>query len=175
MILDSELHYAYPAVISDTSANGGVPSTSLIPDATLENVFDHVFIDERQNGSTKHRKIFLKVANPDGDTLYNSYAWLDDVTAADDYVCFFASDFTETAAGITGTEDKYGCATLASDLTAGVSSTIVCNVEHLDFASGNDIIFRNPGKIRVTNKDDIYDATGTAEILDVTGLINVLF
>lgn len=170
MIIDSELQYAYPATISDTSANGGVPSSNLIPTATLQNVFPHAFKAERDAGSTKHRKVFLKVGNADNDALYNSIAWLDGITAADDYVCFFAGSMIDTAADIGGTEDKYGCASLSTDVTGGVTTTIECTVENVAFASGNDIIFRNTGKIRLTNMDDIDDATGTEEILDVSGL-----
>lgn len=170
MIIDSELQYAYPATITDTSSNGGVPSSNLIPDASLQNVFPHAFKAERDAGSTKHRKIFLKVGNADNDSLYNTVAWLDGVTAADDYVCFFAGTLTDTAADIGGTETKYGCATLAADVTGGVTTTIEATVENAAFAAGNDVIFRNTGKIRITNKDDIDDVTGTEEIIPVSGL-----
>jgi hypothetical protein len=119
-------------------------------------------------GSTKYRKVFLKVANDSDEIFYAPQFWLDIVTPGDDWVTFFAGTQTDTQGDIAGTEDQYGCAELKTNVLAGAGSVVV-TVEDSTLASGADAIFRDGDTIRITNKDNPSSGTGTEEIHVING------
>lgn len=163
-ILSSELQLFLPTVVSDTSANGGGLSDSVVTSNVLQNVFPNVFKAERDLGSTKHRKVFPKVSNALYDTLFNPLIWLDNETIADDWVTFFVATPTMTEADIVGTERKYGCAPLLADVLTGVL-TLDVTVPDASLATGNDAIFLAGDTVRLTNMETPSSVTGTEETL----------
>ncbi len=169
-IVDSELIMLASDVIDDTSANGGLmDNTAVITSGVVNNVWPSVFKAERAAGSIKYRKTYLKVANDDDDTLFNTQMWMDIITQGDDWVSFFLGSQTDVQGDITGTEDHYGCGTLKNDVLTGVSSFVV-TVENAILATGaGDEIFRNGDTIRITNKDTPSSGTGTEEIHVISG------
>lgn len=175
-IVESEILMLPSTVITDDATNGGrMDNNASINSGVPNNVWPSVFKDERDDGSTKYRKTFFKVANDDDDTYFNTKLWLDIITVADDWMIFFAGSQTDTAgtdgAGITGT-DAYGCGQLTSNVLSGVSSVTV-TVEDTTLATGADAIFRDGDTIRITNKDSPSSGTGTEEIHVINGTPSV--
>ena len=163
-ILNSELQLFESTVISDEATNGGVMSHKVIDSGVVQNVFPNVTVAERASGSTKYRKLFLKVSNADNFTLLNPQFWIDSPTAADDWAVMFAATQTDVQSDITGAEQIYGCATLNTDVAAG-GSTIIVDVEDASLVG----MFVDGGTGRITNKDTPDSVTGTEETFVISG------
>lgn len=158
-------------------ANGRMSGTDLVTTGALQNVFPHVTSSQRTAGLRDAYKTFWKVADDSDGTLLDPYVMHDAPTlSATDFVVLFAMSQRETIASITGLldaspsdgRDKYGTAYLAENITAG-ASTIVVNVKHASLATGNDKIFRDGGKILLTDKATADASTGNAEVLTIDG------
>jgi len=171
-MIDSDLKFYLPTTVNDTTTNGGRMTATAVTSGVVQNVWPHVPKAERTNGSTKYRKLFAKVADDDDGTLISPQYWLDDVTAGDDWFCFFAGTFTDTQADIGGTERKYGVAPVTTNVTAS-SSTIVCTVEDSTLATGNDAIFADGDTVRLTDKVNPDDVSGNEEFLTISGAPSV--
>ena len=173
-IVDSELKMYKSKVITDTTTNGGLmDNTALVVSNVVNNVWPSVFKAERIAGGTKHRKTFLKVVNDADETLFYPQVWLDRITQGDDWVTFFAGTQTDTQNNLVGTERKYGCAVLKTNVAASAGSIIV-TVEDAALATGNDAIFANGDTIRITNKDTPSSGTGTEEFHVINGAPSVV-
>jgi len=171
-IINTELKLYKSSVINDTGTNGGRLSSSEAVSAVSNNVFPNVFTADRVAGLTTHRKTFSKVSNDSDETLYYPQIWLDIITAGDDWVSFFVGTQRDIQSGIAGTEQKYGCGSLAANVTAGVSS-ITVDVENIALATGNDKIFTVGDLIRITDKATIDAGTGNEETHTLTSVSNV--
>jgi hypothetical protein len=174
-ILSSELLLKKSKTIDETANNGGLmDNASSVLTGVVNNVWPSVFKSERLAGSTKYRKLFLKVENDNDETFYNPQFWLDIVTPGDDWVIFFPGTQTDTQGDIAGTENCYGCALLKNNVTAGAGS-IVVTVEDAVLATGAaDEIFRDGDTIRITNKDTPTSGTGTEEAHVISGAPTVV-
>ncbi len=170
-VLPAELKIYKSTVITDTGTNGARLSSDEVVSGVANNVFPNVFTADRVTGLTTHRKVFGKVGNDADETLYYPQLWLDILTPAEDWVIFFAATLRDVQSGIAGTEQKYGCASLFADVTAGVS-TLDVSVEDASLVSGNDAIFTVGDKIRVTDKETITGA-GNEEVHVLTGVTPV--
>lgn len=172
-IISSELLMYKSAVVSDVSANGGIlDNLAQVTSGVVNNVWPSVFKAERLAGSEKFRKTFFKVANDDDDTLFNPQVWLDIITQGEDWQTFFAGTQTDIQSDIVVSADKYGCGALQANVSAGAGSIIV-TVEDVSLTTGNDVIFRNGGVIRITNKDTPDSGTGTEEEHVINGVPSV--
>jgi len=167
-ILSTELIFYKSAVVTDTTLNGGVMSNNSITSGGLQNVFPNVLSAERVAGSTKYRKVFLKVANDDDLSLLDSKFWLDDVTAGGDWACFFAATQTDTQADITGSERKYGAGTLKTTVVAA-ATVITVTVENSTLTG----IFVNGDMLRITDKLTPSSVTGNEEFVTISGVPSV--
>jgi hypothetical protein len=164
-ILTSELIFYKSATVDDTSANGGRMSTNAVTSGVLQNVFANVLSAERVAGSTKYRKLFLKVANDSDLTLLSSKFWFDNITQAQDWAVFWAGTQTNTQADITGSERKYGCGTLKTTVSAG-ATTVIVTVEDASVTG----IFQNGDTIRITDKVNPDSVSGNEEFATVSGV-----
>lgn len=114
-ISQSNLIWYYPLTTTEGSSHGGdIDTNNSIPDATDENIFDDVTDEQRVNGSTEYRKIFLRNEN--------SVAWKNvvgyisqDTESSDDYI--------EIAKG--GTKDTRDSVSLTGTLTFTNGSSTV--------------------------------------------------
>jgi hypothetical protein len=167
-ILAAELQFFLPATVTDTTANGGRISAAAITSGAVANVFPHVFSAERTAGSTKRRKLFLKVSNDADETLFAPWVCLDGPTAAQDYVYFHVGTQRDTAADITGSERKYGAAPLKTTVTAG-GSTITVTVENVALTG----IYQNGDTVRITDKATPSSGTGNEELVTINGAPSV--
>jgi hypothetical protein len=168
-ILDSELKVYKSIAVDDTSSNGGRLSSNLVTSGVVQNVFPHALKAERDAGSTKYRKTFIKVANDADETLLSAQVWLDKPTAADDWAVFWFTTQRSVQSDITGSERKYGCANLSTDAVA-TSSTLIVTVEDSTLTS----IYQSGDTIRVTNKLTPTSGTGNEEFLVISGAPSVV-
>ena len=156
-ILSSELLFYRSTTWDDTATNGGTMSANALTSGVPQDVWPNVLKDERDNGSTKYRKIFLKVANDADDTLLAPQFWLDNPTKGDDWVVMFPGDQVDTQGSVSPSR-VYGCASLTSDVSAG-ASTVTVTVEDASIVG----IFANGDTVRITDKADPASATGIEE------------
>ena len=160
-VANADLKLFRSVVTDDTAANGGRLSTSQIQSGVVEALFPDADEAEQAAGSQKHRKLFVaNHANP-SEVAYGARVFLENYTPASDENIFFAASQTDTQAGITGAEDKFGVGQLDADVSAGASSI---DVSVHDWA--NLPIFRNGVLLRISDKADI-DAPGNTEFIYV--------
>lgn len=164
-IVQSELVWRRAATNDDTGSNGGRMTHTSIPSGVKNNIWPDVPQSERTAGSTKHRKVFVHVANDDDLTLVAPRFFVESRTPGDDLVIFFAGTQDNTASGISGTETKYGCGILNQNYTAG-GMTLQVLVE--DWTTVNDRIFADGRKIRVSDKANV-NASGNEEWATISG------
>lgn len=161
-IVDSELQFYKSETVSDLDANGGRMGNTLVVSNVQQNVFPHVFKAERLVGSTKYRKLFPKVSDPDTGTLFGAKVWLDNQTSGDDWMVAFLGTDTDTQADISASASKIGVGVLTADALNG-TSTIVVNVEDTSLTTGNDVIFRSGDTVVITNKVSPDSESGNVE------------
>jgi len=141
----SELKWYRSKVVSETSANGGRMGTNEVSTDVKNNVFPDVSQNERNDGVTKYRKLFMRVANASNEILHNSLVHMFAKTPADDYVSLFEGTNDDTQGDISSPRE-YGIGVLDSDVAAGDSS---CDVQvddtSLDIFKDGDTIFISDG------------------------------
>nr|CRH06017.1 Conserved protein of unknown function [Candidatus Magnetococcus massalia] len=158
-IQSTELRFYKAETVNDTSSNGGRISSNEVADGVKNNVWPDVPQAERLAGSTKYRKLFLKVANDEDLTLINPQIFIETPTPGDDRVLIFSGEQRDTQGELTGLERPYGAGTLDLDVSSGSGSLEVI-VE-----SAADEIFQNGDLIRISNQSSVDDATGHVEFL----------
>lgn len=174
-ILSNELIMLKSETISDLSANGGkMDNDAEVAEGVVNNVWPSVFKAERNDGSVKWRKTFIKVQNDDDLKLFYPLAWLDIITPGDDWVTFFAATQSDTQGGDgSHTGDAaaihYGCAHLDSDASAAASTFDVIVEDVSLITGGADEIFRDGDTIRITDKVDPDSGTGNEEVHTISG------
>jgi len=164
-ILSSEILFRKPQEVSNAATNGGRMSFNQIVSGTAANVFGNVFSAVRAAGNLAapdYRKICTVVANDNEETLYGALVRLFMPTRGDDWITFHMGTARDTQADITGTEARYGVATLNSGVSAG-GATLVVNVESADLASGADVIARAGDKIFISDKTTWNATSGNIE------------
>lgn len=124
-IISSEIKLYKSLIVNDTSANGGVMSSTLITSGVRGNLFPDVHEAERISGITRWRKLFVKIENDDDLTAANIRFFMKNPTPAEDFVFFIEATQTNTQGNIVGTEQKYGAGSLHADVAAGDSSIVV--------------------------------------------------
>lgn len=153
----AEMIWRYPVTNDDTAANGGRMTSNIITPGGKNNIWPDVSQAERTAGSDKHRKVFIHVANDDDITLVRPRIFVETFTPGDDSVTIFLSgNMNDTAASVSGSEDKYGCGDLDSPAASGQRDiTVITEDAALDY-------FRVGDLIRISDKADV-DAVGNEE------------
>ena len=155
-VLTSEVKFYRSAVVSDSAANGGRMGIIESVSGVSQNVFPDVPEAERVAGSTKYRKLFVKIENPNEEALLNTFLFLNQITPADDEMRFFPGTQTDVQSDI-GSPDLYGVGQLQATVLAAVS-TFVVTVE--DWSAG--AIFRDGDTIRISDgtNEEIHVISG---------------
>lgn len=166
-VIDAELKYYAATVVNDSNSNGGRLSSVQSISGVTSNLFPNATPSERLSGLIRYRKLFLKVANNTALALLNSLFFMDKNTAGDDKVTFFPTTQRSTQSAITGAERLYGCGTLQTTVSAGVTTVNVV-VE-----DGTAILFVNGDTVRITDKPDIASA-GNEQYLILSAAPTVL-
>lgn len=168
-IARSELKQYKSSVVDETTTNGNIMGSTAIVSNVLNNVFPDVSKASRLAGLTTLRKTFVKNTNL-SLALLSPVAWIDSITQGDDNVVLFAGTQRDTAADLTGTERKFGCASLDVDVASG-SNTFSIAVEDAALAVGDDKTFVVGDTIRITNKSNIDSGLGTEEEFLIDALV----
>jgi len=151
-ITPSDIKWYKSMTVSDVAANGGRMSNVLSPSGVKNNILPDVTLAERNAGTTRYRKMFIKVENADNIALGNARVFLQLNTPGEDSVTFFPGTQRDTQAAITGTERLYGGGSLLVAATAGAITLQVLT----EGASLNCI--RVGDTVRITNKTSVSGA-----------------
>jgi hypothetical protein len=163
-IIASEIKMYKSATVSDGSANGGRMSAVEAVSGVKNNIWPDVPETERTAGSTKYRKIFIKIADTENLALQGPNLYFTQRTPGDDYVVMMAGTQTNTQGDLTGSERIYGCGALNSNVSSGASSVTV-NVE--TGAHGASGIFQNGDTVWISDgsnaeKHLLHSSTGVS-------------
>lgn len=160
-ILQSELKWYKSKEMSDQGTNGGLMSPTVSVSNVKNNIWPDVTNAERIAGSTKYRKVHVKVDNSENLPLQDAKFYLDRYTAGADSVMLFAGTHSDIQSDLSGSERVYGAGQLNADVSSGatVISVLTEGVAYNMFQAGD--------VIRVSNKTDINDATGTEEFVTI--------
>lgn len=147
-VISSEIKFMNPTVINtavSSTTNGGRMTSSEIAAATKNNVWPDADQAELTAGSTKHRKIFVKIANDNEESMLNSKIYVKAPTSGDDRVNIFAGTQTDTQGDLSGSEAMFGAGTLDSDVSASATEIDV------QTEVGADLIFRDGVLVRISD------------------------
>lgn len=175
-ITAAELVWRLPAVVNDTTTNGGRMTGTAITTAAKNNIFPDVSQAERAAGSTKYRKVFIHVSNDDETDLQQPKVFVETQTPGDDSVAIFAGTQRDTDATKNNT-DLYGAGQLDVSLSGGESAVDVL-VEFGQDGVTPLVLFRAGETIRISDKTDVNDVVGNEEfhtILSVTGPVGSVY
>lgn len=157
-IVSSELVWRKPAEVSTLSTNGGRITATPIISAVKNNLFPNVPQAERTAGSVTHRKAFIHIANDESLALISPKVFVMAPTPGDDRVLIFAGSFTDTQAGITGTEQLYGAGML--NTTALLNDTTMAVLVE----SAADAIFKSGMTVRISDRQTV-DGIGNEQFV----------
>ncbi|MBF0628681.1 MAG: hypothetical protein HQL91_10750 [Magnetococcales bacterium] len=162
-IQSSEIQWYLPQTVHDGPGNGGPLSARAIPDGVKNNVWPDVSQSERETGSTKYRKTFIKIANDDDLALIAPRIFIETQTPGDDSVVLMAGTQTDTQIDALDYTRFYGAGTLDSSLASG-DATFDVNVEPGNEGSGH-AIFQDGDLIRISDKTSVNAIDGHTEFL----------
>ncbi|MBF0262456.1 MAG: hypothetical protein HQL97_11570 [Magnetococcales bacterium] len=159
----SEIKWYRSRVVNDGPTNGGTMSALEIQDGVKNNVWPDVPQAERNAGSVKYRKSFIKIANDDDLALTAPRLFIETGTPGDDRVVVLAATQTDTQAEASGYTRCYGIGFLDGPILADDASLQVV-VEPGNAAEG-DAIFQDGDLIRVSDQSSLDAPTGNSEFL----------
>lgn len=163
-ILSSELLWYKSAEVSDDTTNGGRMSANVITDAVKNNIFPDVSEAQRVAGITQNRKVFIKIANDNDLPMLTPRVFIETQSPGEDVVTFFTGTQTDTQAGITGSERKFGTGKLDATVLSGVSVITV-----LTEGGSGAPIFIAGDTIRISDKTSVSDAGNNEEFHTIAG------
>lgn len=110
---------------NDTPDNGGLISTEVIADGVKNNIFPDASKNERLNGSTKYRKVFLGLRNPDNTAAIDVKMFVLRPTQAQDAVLMVETDYNNDQDRIDAGDRRWGAGKLVADALVGETSLTV--------------------------------------------------
>lgn len=149
----------YKATVNDdTPNNGGLISTTLIADGVKNNIFPDASKNERLNGSTKYRKAFLSLRNPDSTPAIDVKLFVLRPTQAVDSITLIKKGKTDTQSSILSTDSRWGAGFLLSAAAVGVTTITVAPEQSLHevFESGDTIAITTRNESNPTALVDYY-------------------
>ncbi|MBF0263323.1 MAG: hypothetical protein HQL97_15960 [Magnetococcales bacterium] len=165
-IANTDITFRKSATVNDTASNGGVMgfASALITNNVAENVWPHIPEAERLAGSTKYRKVFVRIAPATTTKASTVRLFLEKHTPGDDRILLawagnLLSSQTDTQDEASGYTRFYGGADLNANAAAG-STSISVTVEN-----AADHIFQNGDLIRISNKTSFNVAIGAEEFV----------
>lgn len=151
-VTPSDIKWYKSLTVADTAANGGRMSNVQSPSGIKNNVLPDITLSERNAGTTRYRKMFIKVANADNITLGNARVFLQQNTPGEDSVTFFPGTQRDTQAQITGSERQYGGGRLVSAAPSmSISLQVLTEGAALNCLRAGDTI-------RITNRQAVSGA-----------------
>lgn len=149
----------------DTNSNGGRMTHQVWVSGLTNALWPDVSEDQRTAGATQWRKVFIHVANANSLTLPDADVFLERPTEGDDEIYLAAGTQTDIQSDLSS-PTLYGTGALNADVSAGASQVVA------SVADGAVSIFRDGGKIRISDTDGI-DETGNTEFHTISGAPSV--
>ena len=170
-IIANEIKRYKATTNNDTTSNGGRMSTNLIVSGVRNAVFPNVGDTERTSGVTRWRKIFIKIANDDDLTFYNSKVHMTKTSNADDYFSICEGGHDDVYSDLSSPR-MYGVGVLESAVTAG-DSEITVTIENTAMAifntsSADNVIWIGDG----TNNEYFENVSASKTDTTVTLTLN---
>ena len=164
-ITQAELKWMKAEDMSNEGSGGGRMSDTVISPGLKNAVWPDVTQSERADGVTAYRKVFLKIADSENLALQLSKLFVENFTPAEDSVVIFPGTQTDIMSELTGNERVYGCGQLNTTVLANdITITIATEGELLD-------MFQTGDTIRISDKIDVDDATGSEEYATISGAV----
>lgn len=161
-VLTSEVKWMRAQSANDGASNGGRMSDNVIASAVKNAIFPNVTQQQRTDGVTQYRKVFIKNMNSDGDAMTEVKVFVEHHTAGQDSVVFFPGTQTNVQSAVPGSERNYGCGQLNSDTgSEALVIEVLTEDDALDYFQVGDLI-------RISDKDDINDS-GNEEYVRIYG------
>jgi hypothetical protein len=145
-------------VNDDTPINGGLISNTLIADGVKNNIFPDASKNERLNGSTKYRKVFLGLRNPDNTAAIDVKLFVLRPTQAQDAVVMVEATSDSTQDDIISSNRRWGAGSLFAAASVG-STTITVTPEqavHDVFKVGDTIAITTRNENNASDPIDYY-------------------
>lgn len=167
---------------NDLPENGGQISTTLVADGVKNNIFPDASKSERLNGSTKYRKLFLGLRNPDNTAAIDVKLFVLRPTQAQDAVLMVEATGVSTQGEISAANRRWGSGILFAEASVG-STTITVTPEqtiHDVFKVGDTIAITTRSEISQSDPIDYYiisavSADGANKIITLNrGLDNAM-
>jgi hypothetical protein len=163
----AELKRYKASVNNDTALNGGRMTSNQVLSGVRNALFPNVSEAERVAGLIRYRKVFVKVANADNLTLFNSLLHLTNITGADDRIEIAQGTQIDVFSGL-GTPTMYGCGELHAQALTGATS-FSAQVEDASMSIfrttgntvwiGDDVNNEYFTNVSATKVDDVYTLT----------------
>jgi len=166
-IQPSEIRWYKSQLTSDaiSAQNGGRLSAIESVSNVKNNIFPDVPQAERQTGSSRFRKLFIKVDNATDVALLSPKVFIESGSTGDDYVVLWPGSQTDVQSAIAGSR-CYGFGTLSSSVSQGATLLFV-TAEHAGYASRQP--FRAGDTIRISNQADV-NSPGQVEYAVIQGI-----
>ena len=162
-IQTGELLFYRSATVSDAGANGGRLGSAEVADSMKNNIFPDPTQSERENGVTRYRKVFVKVANADDLVLGNAMIHLTQQSSGEDLVTLIEGTQRDTQAGLSDPRE-YGCGSLKTDVAAGDTFFVVVLESAADLIRSGDTVWIGDD----VNEEYFADVTVERTDTDVT-------
>ncbi|MBF0418119.1 MAG: hypothetical protein HQL86_07725 [Magnetococcales bacterium] len=162
-IQSNEIKWYRSRIINDGPTNGGTMSAQEIPDGVKNNVWPDVPQAERNTGSVKYRKNFIKIANDDDLALIAPRLFIETGTPGEDRVVLLSATQTDTQNEAVTYSRCYGVGILDSPILAN-DDTLQVVVEPGNGTDG-DAIFQDGDLIRISDQTSLDAPTGNSEFL----------
>lgn len=129
----SDIKFRKSAIVTDTTANGGVCSRNLVLSGVRHNLFPRVTKSERLAGLTRWRKEFFCNDNSSNETAYGSLFFFEIPSTAQDRFYLKDGGYSDTQADLSGNNKPLiGTGTLNTIVTAA-DTQVVIDMESDDF------------------------------------------
>ena len=155
-IQQSEIKFYKSASVNDTASNGGYLSKNVV---ATDKIFPSAQNTERINGSTKYRKIFVKVENTDDLMFSNCLAFMLTNTPGEDTNVIAPGTQSDTQGSMT-IPRWYGCG--LTNEAAGSGGTTITLVQDNTLT-----LFQHNDMAMITDKTNSTDINGNIEYFQV--------
>ena len=118
-IINSEMRYYKPLLVSNTPSNGGYMSNDEYPDNTRNAIFGFISVEKLLSGTTVYRKLCIRNINATDENVPIQTTCLTDITPEGTTATIFRATASDVEASITGSERKYAAGRLNADTTGG--------------------------------------------------------
>ncbi|MBF0154587.1 MAG: hypothetical protein HQL64_12665 [Magnetococcales bacterium] len=161
-IESSHIKFMKSQIVGDASANGGRMADVEAANGVKNNVWPDVPQSERLAGSTRFRKVFVKIASPDNLKLIDARIFVETPTPGGDRVVIFPGTQSDVQADVSAAVVHfYGSGQLNANVSVG-ATTLAVNVEEQ-----TDWMFNPADLIRIANKRSVDDLTGVEEFVRI--------